>query len=178
MTKHPSTFHYGEDHLTAGIALSIARGYTKGIISESARTSVKKSSAVVDTISKGEKAVYGINTGFGPLCTTMISKEKTKTLQKNILMSHAVGVGEPIEDEIAKLMMVLKVHALCRGFSGVQETTLDRIIWHIDNDVIPLVPAQGSVGASGDLAPLSHLFLPLIGLGKVKYNGTFVPSQE
>jgi histidine ammonia-lyase len=178
MTNYPNTFHYGEDHLTAGIALSIARGTTKGIISESARLSVRKSSAVVEKISKGDKAVYGINTGFGPLCTTMISKEETKTLQKNILMSHAVGVGEPIEDEISKLMMILKVHALCRGFSGVQETTLDRIIWHIDNNVIPLVPAQGSVGASGDLAPLSHLFLPLIGLGKVKYKGAITLTQE
>lgn len=178
MTKHPKTFHYGEDHLTAGIALSIAHGTTQGIISDKARASVRKSSLVVDTISKGDKAVYGINTGFGPLCTTMISKEETKTLQKNILMSHSVGVGEPIEDEISKLMMILKVHALCRGFSGVQENTLDRIIWHIDNDIIPLVPAQGSVGASGDLAPLSHLFLPLIGLGKVKFDGKFVSSQE
>lgn len=176
--QHPSSFHYGEDHLTAGIALSIARGTTKGLISEASRDKIRKSSEVVDNISKGDKAVYGINTGFGPLCTTMISKEETKTLQKNILMSHAVGVGEHIEDEIAKLMMILKVHALSRGFSGVQEKTLDRIIWHIDNDAIPHVPSQGSVGASGDLAPLSHLFLPLIGLGKVKYKGAFVAAQK
>ncbi|MFK7952477.1 MAG: histidine ammonia-lyase [Ekhidna sp.] len=178
MTQYPETFHYGEDHLTSGIALSIARGTTKGIISEIARNAIRKSSSIVDNISKGEKAVYGINTGFGPLCTTMISKEETKTLQKNILMSHAVGVGEPIDDEISKLMMILKVHALSRGFSGVQEITLDRIIWHIDNDVIPHVPEQGSVGASGDLAPLSHLFLPLIGLGKVKYKGKFTVTQD
>lgn len=173
-----STFQYGEDHLTAGIALAIARGFTTGIISEDTRKKVRKSSEVVATIANGDKAVYGINTGFGPLCTTMISKEETKILQRNILMSHAVGVGDPIPIEIAKLMLILKVHALSRGFSGVQESTLDRIIWHIDNDIIPMVPAQGSVGASGDLAPLSHLFLPLIGLGKVFYKGEIVATPN
>ncbi|MEQ9403540.1 MAG: histidine ammonia-lyase [Cyclobacteriaceae bacterium] len=162
-----TTFCYGEDHLTAGIALAIARGTIKGIITETARERIRKSGAVVAQIADGDKAVYGINTGFGPLCTTMISKEKTRILQRNILMSHAVGIGDPIPAEISKLMMILKVHALSRGFSGVQETTLDRIIWHIDKDVIPVVPSQGSVGASGDLAPLSHLFLPLIGMGKI-----------
>ncbi len=178
MREFPPLFNYGEDHLTAGIALSIARGTTQGVISESARKRVRKSSQVVENIGNGDKAVYGINTGFGPLCTTMISKEETKILQQNILMSHAVGVGNPIPNEIAKLMLILKVHALSKGFSGVKESTLDRIIWHIDNDVIPIVPSQGSVGASGDLAPLSHLFLPLIGLGKVQYKNKTVPAEE
>ena len=173
-----STFQYGQDHLTAGIALAIARGSSKGIISEDTRKKIRKSSEIVANIADGDKAVYGINTGFGPLCTTMISKEETKILQRNILMSHAVGVGDPIPNEIAKLMLILKVHALSRGFSGVQESTLDRIIWHIDNDVIPVVPAQGSVGASGDLAPLSHLFLPLIGLGKVSHKGEIVATPD
>lgn len=171
-------FNYGEDHLTAGIALGIAGGELKGIINEPTRERVRRSSQVVEHIADQDKAVYGINTGFGPLCTTMISKEETKTLQKNILMSHAVGVGEPIPNEIAKLMMVLKVHALSRGFSGVQEATLDRIIWHIDEDAIPVVPSQGSVGASGDLAPLSHLFLPLIGLGKVRHRGQVIDAAD
>ncbi|WP_424961043.1 histidine ammonia-lyase [Ekhidna sp.] len=178
MTSNPEVFHYGEDHLTAGIALSISRGKTKGIISENTRRKIRKSADEVKAIADGDKAVYGINTGFGPLCTTQISKEETSTLQKNLLMSHAVGLGDPIADELAKLMMILKVHALAKGFSGVREDTIDRIIFHIDVNVIPLVPEQGSVGASGDLAPLSHLFLPLIGLGKVKLNGQFVPSDE
>lgn len=171
-------FHYGEHHLTAGIALSISRGTTQGILSESARAAIKKSARNVKTIAEGEKAVYGINTGFGPLCTTQISKDETSDLQKNLLMSHAVGLGNPISDELAKLMMILKVHALARGFSGVNEETIDRIIHQIDNDIIPLVPEQGSVGASGDLAPLSHLFLPLIGLGKVKVSGSFIETSS
>ncbi|WP_420578458.1 histidine ammonia-lyase [Ekhidna sp.] len=178
MASQTSVFHYGEDHLTAGIALSIARGKTKGILTEKTRKEINRSANEVKTIAEGDKAVYGINTGFGPLCTTQISKKETSTLQKNLLMSHAVGLGNPIHDEIAKVMMIIKVHALAKGFSGVKEETIDRIIHHIDNDIIPLVPEQGSVGASGDLAPLAHLFLPLIGLGKVKVNGEFIPTEE
>ena len=178
MTHTPLEFHYGEGHLTAGIALAIARGQTKGVLSSGARDTIKKSATDVKIIADGEKAVYGINTGFGPLCTTQISKSETSTLQKNLLMSHAVGLGDSVQDEISKLMMILKVHALAKGFSGVQETTIDRIIHHIDHDIIPLVPEQGSVGASGDLAPLSHLFLPLIGLGKVKFQGNFINTRD
>jgi len=131
----------------------------------------------VANIAGGDKAVYGINTGFGPLCTTMISADDTRKLQENILKSHAVGIGEPIAEEIAKIMLILKVHALAQGYSGIQEQTLDRIIWHIENDAIPVVPKQGSVGASGDLAPLSHLFLPLIGLGQLHYKGQVLPTE-
>src|SRR5690606_21769587 len=95
-----------------------------------------------------------------------------------ILKSHSVGVGLPIDTELAKLMMILKVHSLAKGFSGIAETTLDRILWHIENDAIPIVPSQGSVGASGDLAPLAHLFLPLIGLGKVSYREEVISTGE
>jgi histidine ammonia-lyase len=87
-------------------------------------------------------------------------------------------LGEPIPTEIAKLMLILKLHALAKGYSGIQEQTLDRIVWHIEQDVIPVVPKQGSVGASGDLAPLSHLFIPLIGLGKVNYQGKTLSTAE
>ncbi len=164
-------FHYGEDVLTAGIALSIARGKCRGALSAKTRDKVRASQQTVARIVEQGEAVYGINTGFGPLCTTRISKEETQKLQTNILKSHSVGVGEPIVSEIAKLMLILKVHSLAKGYSGIGETTLDRIIWHIEQDIIPLVPCKGSVGASGDLAPLAHLFLPLIGLGRVQYNG-------
>jgi histidine ammonia-lyase len=125
---------------------------------------------VSDIVSKGT-TVYGINTGFGVLANTKISEEDTRTLQHKILQSHSVGVGDPIPAEIAKLMLITKVHALAQGYSGVQWETLQRICWHIDEDIIPVVPEKGSVGASGDLAPLAHLFLPLIGLGEVYYKG-------
>ena len=178
MQNTSPTFFYGKDHLTAGKALSLARGTSRGALHESTKTAIQKSRHIVEKIAKGDAAVYGINTGFGPLCTTRISKEDTSTLQHNILKSHSVGVGQPIENEIAKLMMVLKMQALSKGRSGVAMATLERIQWHIENDIVPVVPSQGSVGASGDLAPLSHLFLPLIGLGKASYKGEVLPSID
>jgi histidine ammonia-lyase len=173
-----STFQYGHQHLTPSITLEIARGHVKGIISAETREKVRQSASAVEQIVSNGKPVYGINTGFGPLCTSLISPDQTKKLQENLLKSHAVGVGEAIPVEIAKLMLILKVHALAKGFSGIQEQTLDRILWHINEDVIPLVPKQGSVGASGDLAPLSHLFIPLLGLGKVQVKGQILTSAE
>jgi histidine ammonia-lyase len=118
-----------------------------------------------------QDSVYGINTGFGILSNTKISEADTRTLQYKILQSHSVGVGNPVPGEIARIMLVTKVHALAQGYSGVQLSTLERILWHITEDVTPVVPEKGSVGASGDLAPLSHLFLPLIGLGEVYHRG-------
>lgn len=163
------TFKYGEDYLTSSMALAIAKGDIKGVLSKGTIKNVQNSATYVQKIVDKGEVVYGINTGFGPLCTTLIDAEDTRKLQENILKSHAVGVGEPIDKELSKLMLILKVHALAKGYSGVQVSTVERIIWHIENNLIPLVPKQGSVGASGDLAPLSHLFLPLIGLGKVYY---------
>jgi histidine ammonia-lyase len=162
-----SAFNYGIDHLTIGICLDIASGKVKGIINLVAATRINASWQEVGKIVHKQKPVYGINTGFGPLCDTHISEEDTSLLQSNILKSHSVGVGKPIPQEIAKLMLITKVHALAQGYSGISPQTLERIIWHIDNNIIPVVPEKGSVGASGDLAPLAHLFLPLIGLGEV-----------
>lgn len=173
-----NTFQYGKQHLTSSIALGIARGEINGILTVETRRKVKESAAAVEKIVANGKPVYGINTGFGPLCTTMISPDQTSKLQENLLKSHAVGLGEHIPIEIAKVMLILKTHALSKGFSGIQESTLDRILFHIENNIIPVVPKQGSVGASGDLAPLSHLFLPLIGLGKVHYKGDIIPTEK
>ncbi|WP_051691859.1 histidine ammonia-lyase [Pedobacter borealis] len=171
-------FNYGTDHLTAKLALAISNGEIKGILSQNTRNKVLESSMVVERIAVSGKAVYGINTGFGPLCTSMISAVDTRKLQENILKSHAVGVGEPIDSEIAKLMLVLKLQALAQGYSGIKIETLDRMIWFLEIGAIPVVPKQGSVGASGDLAPLSHLFLPLIGLGKVHYKGEIIATAQ
>ena len=178
MNVESKVFLYGEDRLSAGIALNLCSGKTQGKISEISRQKIIASRKVVEKIVDLGEPVYGINTGFGPLCTTKISKEETRILQTNILQSHSVGVGKPIAKEIAKLMLILKVHSLAKGFSGISEATLDRILWHIDNDAIPVVPSQGSVGASGDLAPLSHLFLPLIGLGKVEFKGETMATSQ
>jgi histidine ammonia-lyase len=178
MVSPTHTFLYGEEELSCSLALGIARGTIQGQLSNASRKRVRKSKLVVENIVEKGQAVYGINTGFGPLCTTNISKEETKILQTNILKSHSVGVGKPIKTELAKLMLILKIHSLAKGYSGIAEETLDRILWHIENDAIPLVPSQGSVGASGDLAPLSHLFLPLIGLGKVLFENKIIGTEE
>lgn len=176
--KGSGQFSLGEEHLTAAIALDIVKGHIRLVFGAAAREKVKAGATIVQQIVEKGEAVYGINTGFGPLCTVRISKEATSRLQINILKSHSVGVGDYIDPETAKLMLVLKAHALAKGYSGVPESTIERILWHIENDVIAAVPSQGSVGASGDLAPLAHLFLPLIGLGRVFYHGSVLPADE
>lgn len=173
-----SNFYYGETYLSSSMALAIADGKVVGKLSATTLAKVAQSASYVADIVKEGRTVYGINTGFGPLCTSQINAADTKKLQENILKSHAVGVGEPISSRLAKLMLILKVQALAQGFSGIQVETLERIIWHIQEDIIPVVPKQGSVGASGDLAPLSHLFLPLIGLGKVVVDGQLFKTAE
>ena len=171
-------FNYGTGMLTSGKAIAIATGNMKAVLNKEAIQKIKASQQYVQKIVDMNKTVYGVNTGFGILANTPISSEDTATLQYKILQSHSVGVGDPIPVEVAKLMLITKVHALAQGYSGVQLSTLERIIWHIENEVIPLVPEKGSVGASGDLAPLAHLFLPLIGLGECFYQGTRYKAQD
>jgi len=169
-------FRYGIDTLDATTALALAQGLRHGVIDDQAKEKIVKSYSDVAEMAQGSASVYGINTGFGPLCTTKIAPKDTLALQRNILMSHAVGVGKPIDRSLSALMMVLKIHALAQGYSGISLTTLERIIKMLDCGLIPVVPSQGSVGASGDLAPLSHLFLPLIGLGELWSEEKIVPA--
>lgn len=178
MHSIPHIFHYGEHRLTIEIALSLCSGETKGLLTTNTIQRIHASRAAVNEIVDREVTVYGINTGFGSLCTTRISGEQVRQLQHNILKSHSVGTGDPVPLDIAKLMLILKVQALSYGYSGISLSTLERMIWHIDQDILPLVPSQGSVGASGDLAPLSHLFLPLIGEGSLWYKGEWTDSGE
>ncbi|GGC19449.1 histidine ammonia-lyase [Parapedobacter defluvii] len=170
-------FRYGTDKLTIGSVIGLTRGLLQGTLSAKSRHKVDQSEAFVKSMVSHNDVVYGINTGFGPLCDTIISAEDTPQLQYNLLQSHAVGVGNPIPASVAKTMMIIKAQALAQGYSGVQLRTLERIIWMAEQDLIPVVPSRGSVGASGDLAPLSHLFLPLIGLGNVYYKGGIIPAD-
>ena len=171
-------FNYGAGHLTSGMAIALAENKIKGTLSTVARDKIKASQQRVHDIVHSQRTVYGVNTGFGVLANSSISEEDTRTLQYKILQSHSVGVGAPVPTDIAKLMLITKVHALAQGYSGVQLSTLERILWHIENDIIPVVPQKGSVGASGDLAPLAHLFLPLVGLGEVYYKDKRMSSAE
>ncbi|TGV01000.1 histidine ammonia-lyase [Flavivirga rizhaonensis] len=160
------SFKYGIDNLTVKKVLAISKGELNAVITSEAKEQVIACRKKVETMAAGNKAVYGINTGFGPLCDVQITVEETNKLQENLLITHAVGVGTPIDKELSKIMMICKVHALCQGYSGVRLELIERILYFIENDLLPVVPKQGSVGASGDLAPLSHLFLPLIGEGE------------
>ena len=173
-----SIFKYGIDSLTVAKAVQLSEGKLKGVIDDTAKQKINQSQQYVNDIVANNDTVYGINTGFGILSNKKISIEDTKTLQYKILQSHSVGVGNPIPKNVAKLMLITKLQALAQGFSGVQLSTLERILWHIDNNVIPVVPEKGSVGASGDLAPLAHLCLPLIGLGEVFYNDKIIKTSE
>ncbi|NQW26814.1 MAG: histidine ammonia-lyase [Flammeovirgaceae bacterium] len=166
-----TTFYFGEDLLTPTVALQIANGEIGCAIGERAKVNINLSHKNTLLIAESEKTVYGINTGFGPLCDSKISKEQIKLLQENILKSHSVGVGPEVPEIISRLMMITKVHALSMGYSGISLAVLERILYFINNQITPIVPSQGSVGASGDLAPLAHLFLPLIGFGEVKVAG-------
>ncbi len=170
------SFNYGQDTLTPGKAVAMARGLLFGSINPAAAKKIRDSLDQVAEIVAQNKTVYGINTGFGILADTRISEEDTLILQHKILQSHSVGVGRPISPFLAKLMMITKVHALARGYSGIHPETLKRILWHIETNLIPVVPEKGSVGASGDLAPLAHLFLPLIGLGEIWVDGKIFPA--
>lgn len=173
-----SVFKLGIDTLSIQNVIDICTGKIVAQLSDAARNKVRSSSENVAKIVESGDVVYGVNTGFGPLCSTIISKEDTAKLQDNLLRSHSVGVGNPIDTRFAKTMMILKAHNLSIGYSGIREETLDRIIFFIQNNIIPEVPEQGSVGASGDLAPLAHLFLPLIGLGTVYYQEEWQPTKS
>lgn len=171
-------FKYGIDTLTVEKAIAISKNKLKAKLTPKAIEMVKLCREKVETIAKSQKAVYGINTGFGPLCDVQITPKETSKLQKNLLITHAVGVGKPIDKQLSKIMMICKVHALCKGFSGIRLEVIERIIYFIENDLLPVVPEQGSVGASGDLAPLSHLFLPLLGEGEFWVNDEIVNAKS
>ena len=133
--------------------------------------------SVVSVLAAG-KVVYGINTGFGLLANTRIAPEELELLQKSIVLSHAAGTGKPMSDAVVRLMMVLKVNSLSRGFSGIRPILLDMLMGMVNAGVYPCVPEKGSVGASGDLAPLAHMSLPLIGEGHVRYQGCVITGAE
>ena len=172
------TFNYGIDRLTVDTVMGIANGTIKGVMNKQAIKKVNACRKMVEKMASSNKAVYGINTGFGPMCDVQITPAETNKLQENLLISHAVGVGNAISTSLSKIMMICKVHALCQGYSGIRLEVIERILFFIDNDLLPVLPEQGSVGASGDLAPLSHLFLPLIGEGEFWAEGEIVSAKQ
>lgn len=147
-------------------------------LSDDAKALVTKCRTYLDNkLENHHDPIYGINTGFGSLCNTEISKNDLEKLQRNLVMSHACGLGEEVPQAIVKLMLLLKIQGLSYGHSGIQLITIQRLVDFYNNDVLPVVFQQGSLGASGDLAPLAHLALPLLGLGEVNFNGKKMSAE-
>jgi histidine ammonia-lyase len=158
---------------------SILLGGYELALSEEAITNIEKCRAYLDKKqAEADEPLYGINTGFGSLCNVKISKEHLAQLQENLVLSHACGTGERVKDEIVRLMIFLKIQSLSFGYSGVSLELVERLIFLFNNHITPLVYEQGSLGASGDLAPLAHMSLPLLGLGHVKYKGEYKDTEE
>lgn len=158
--------------------VAVARYGAKVDLHPIAKEKVLKSRLFVDDLIEGNKTIYGINTGFGMFSNVLISKEDTKKLQRNLIMSHATGVGDPLPPEVVRVIMLLRANALAKGFSGIRLTTLEMLLKVLNAEIIPIVPEKGSLGASGDLAPLAHMVLVLIGEGEAFNRGRRMSGQE
>ena len=173
------SFHtISSKYLTLPVIADILQNNLKIKLSEGSIAKIEACRAYLDAkLKDSETPMYGINTGFGSLYNVKISKDNLAKLQENLVMSHACGTGNLVPEEIVKLMLFLKIQSLSYGHSGVQLSTVQRLIDFYNHDIIPVVYTQGSLGASGDLAPLAHLSLPLLGKGEVYFEGEIVPSE-
>lgn len=155
----------------------IHEGYSVKISSD-ALENIKKSRDIVEESIINNKVIYGVNTGFGKFSDTVISKDDLADLQINLIRSHACALGEPFSLEVSKVMLLLRANALAKGFSGIRLETLQLLIDCLNHNIAPVIPSQGSLGASGDLAPLSHLALLLVGEGEAIYNGEKMSGEK
>ena len=168
----------GDRRLTLEDLINITRKGYKIEISEKAYERVAAARELVDRYVKEKKVSYGITTGFGKFSDTVISEEETGVLQKNLIMSHSCGVGNPLPVDMAKGIMLLRIVNLSKGHSGVRKIVLDTLVDMLNKDVTPFIPEKGSLGASGDLAPLSHMVLVMLGMGKAYVNGELLDGAE
>jgi histidine ammonia-lyase len=164
--------------LTIEDVIKVARGGATVALSRNAETRLAKTRRLVDHWVKEEQRIYGVTTGFGALSDVAISAKDTRTLQQNILMSHAAGVGKPLQEEVVRAVMALRIKDLARGHSGIRPKTVRLLMDLLNAGIIPVVPEKGPVGASGDLAPLAHMCLPLIGRGHVFFQGRRMPAAD
>lgn len=173
------TYEIGSSQLTYDLIEKILRDGAKLTLSDEGRARIQHCREYLDhKTDNNTEPIYGVTTGFGSLCNKHISQDDLSTLQENLVKSHSCSVGTPVDKTIIKLMLLLKAHALTMGFSGVQVKTVERILDFYNNDILPVVFDRGSLGASGDLAPLANLFLPLIGEGEVYYKDKRIKGSE
>lgn len=171
--------HITADHLSIERVREILERHLPIVLSEDARRRIVRCREYLDCkMENPERPVYGITTGFGSLCDISVDRDQLAQLQKNLVMSHACGTGERVPSEIVKLILLLKIQSLSYGHSGVQLATVERLADFFNHDILPVIYQQGSLGASGDLAPLAHMSLPLLGLGEVEYKGQVRPAGE
>ncbi|WP_443659065.1 histidine ammonia-lyase [Clostridium algidicarnis] len=156
----------------------VSRKGSKVEITKEAREGIRKSRKIIEQIVQEKKVVYGVTTGFGKFADVSISNKDCKTLQKNLILSHACGTGNLLSQEIVRAVMLLRINALCKGYSGISEVTLDTLVNMLNKGVHPCIPEKGSLGASGDLAPLSHMVLPMLGEGEAEFNGQIMSGKE
>lgn len=164
--------------MTLAQARQVFQEHVSVSLPASADADIGKSVDCVNRVIAENRTVYGINTGFGLLAQTRIANEDLEALQRSLVLSHATGVGAALDDNLVRLIMVLKVNSLARGFSGIRREVLDALIALINAEVYPHIPVKGSVGASGDLAPLAHMSVVLLGEGKARYRGEWVPARQ
>lgn len=164
--------------LTLADVVKVARGYETVELSETGRKQIVDSRKIVDKILEEESPVYGISTGFGDFSKILISKEKREKLQRNLILSHATGVGEYLPEDVVRSAMLLRANSLAKGYSGIKLSSVEMLLNMLNKRVCPAVPAKGSVGASGDLAPLSHMVLVMLGEGQAFVNGNLVSGAE
>jgi histidine ammonia-lyase len=164
--------------LTLEDIAKVAREGAKVRLGENAIEAVNKAAAIVDEWSRDGTVLYGITTGFGKLSSVKISPQDRQKLQENLLISHACGIGEAYSEEITRAIMLLRINTLSRGFSGISLNTLNGLVDLLNAEIHPMIPCQGSVGASGDLCPLSHLAISLLGVGNVRYKGREMNAEE
>ena len=167
----------GKD-LTLDQIAAICRDHAKIELAEEAKRQIVESRKVVDQLVEEEKVVYGITTGFGKFSDVVISQDQCKALQKNLIITHAVGAGDPFREDIARGIMLLRINNLVKGFSGIRLETVQTMVDMLNKGVTAFIPEKGSLGASGDLAPLSHMVLPMLGLGMAYYQGELLPGAE
>ncbi len=172
----PKRLHLVPGALTLDTLLAIHQGGVQLQLDDACRPGIRASQQVVQSAADGDAPVYGVNTGFGKLANKRISKEQLATLQCNLIRSHCVGVGDPLSAPVMRLTLALKAASLARGYSGVRETVVDTLIAVFNADLLPWVPSQGSVGASGDLTPLAHMTLALMGEGFMLVDGQAAPA--
>ena len=164
--------------LTIEQVIAVSRQGETAAIAPDARERINAARAYVDRKLADKAVVYGLTTGFGKFSTVFVPEEETAQLQRNLIISHACGMGEPLDTRVVRAAMLLRLNALARGNSGIRLSTMETLLQMLNRGVHPIIPEKGSLGASGDLAPLSHMVLVMLGEGEAEYQGRVMPGRE